>query len=103
MSQSRTPEARVFKARPRWRASSWPREHSALQAAQEKHTDSPLCHRRQRHFQLILSRDTDAGSGHREQCVRLRQDLPRSGMTGQPYHWDFLEKQLPITCIRYGM
>lgn len=38
MSLNGTPEAGVFKARPRWRASSRPREHSALQVAWERST-----------------------------------------------------------------
>lgn len=43
MSLNGTPEAGVFKARPRWRASSRPREHSALQVAWERSTDIVPC------------------------------------------------------------
>lgn len=61
-----TPEAGVFKARPRWQTSSRPRKHSALRVVWES-THSPLSYSwTQQHFQSVLSKDTDAGNGYKD-------------------------------------
>lgn len=75
MSLNGTPEAGVFKARPRWRASSRPREHSALQVAWERST----------HMYLVPL-DTAALPLGSFQGHRCWQCLQGQGVT---LRWDF--------------